>query len=204
MSITDGTILRVVASLVWDDGEINQNVFNCIITGGGGPFDDFDVVDDCEDWLDTMYANLPAGIAPELNGASTTVYKYDSIDDDWDEVGTNPFTFSGGGTALSGLPRGVAGLITAKSTDPDTDARKYIPGLIEGYLTSELWAAPAITLLVNFAADWVTAFVGGASGATFTPAVWSVVDTVAKALIDTIIVPTIPAYQRRRKNNVGI
>lgn len=204
MTIPTGTTLRVVASLVWGDGEINQNVFNCNISGGGGPWDEFDVLDDCEDWLDNMYANLGAQIDPDLDGASTTVYKWDAVGQDWDEVGVNPFVFTGTGGALSQLPRGVAGLVTAKSVDPDTDARKYIPGLVEGALTSGLWTGGLVTLLAAFGADWVTSFVGAASGATFTPVVWSVVGSVAKNLVDTIIVPTIPAYQRRRKNNVGI
>lgn len=204
MSIPTGTDLRVVAQMNWDDGEINQNVFNAVISGGGGPFDEFDVLDDCEDWLDNMYANMTGATANELSGSATIVYKYDTIGNDWDEVGTNPFTWTPAGGAATGLPRGVAALVTAKSTDPDVDARKYLPGLQEGGLTSELWSAAIVVALAAFGADWVTPFVGAASGATFTPAVWSVLGALSRSLIDTIIVPTIPAYQRRRKNNVGI
>lgn len=204
MSIQDGAILRVVAQFIWGDGEINQNVYNVIVTGAGAPWDEQDILDDCEDWLDEMYLNTRDLQAPDLTGGSTIVYEYDAIDDDWDEVGTNAFGFTGNGGANTGLPRGVAGLVTAKSSDPDTDARKYIPGLTEGGLVSELWDAAVITALLLYGADWVTPFVGAAGGGTFTPAVWSVVGTVAKALIGTLIVPTIPAYQRRRKNNVGV
>jgi hypothetical protein len=204
MSIPTGTILRVVANMGYTDGEINQNVYNCVISGGGGPFDEFDVLDDCEDWLDDMYLNIVALVSSSLDGLSTIVYKYDTVGDDWDEVGTNAFTWNPTGGVNDGLPRGVAGLVTAKSTDPDTDARKYIPGLVEATLTSALFDAGTVIALLALGADWVTPFVGAASGADFTPVVWSVVGKVAKDLIDTVIVPTIPAYQRRRKNNVGI
>lgn len=204
MTVPTGTILRVVASLGYTDGEINQNVYNCRISGGGGPWDELDILDDAEDWLDNMYANVTAAITSDMDGLSTTVYKYDTVGDDWDEVGVNPFTFNPTAGVSDGLPRGVAALITAKSTDPDVDARKYIPGFYEGYLTSGLWIAGAVTALAALGADWVLPFVGAATGADFTPVVWSVVGKAALDLIDTIIVPTIPAYQRRRKNNVGI
>lgn len=204
MTITSGTVLRVVAQMLWADGEITQNVFNNVISGAGSPFDEDDVMDDCLDWVEDMWLNFAAIMAAELDGGSVIVYRYDPVDDDWDEVGTINWAFGGGGAANTALPRGVAALVTVKSEDPDVDARKYIPGMTEADLTSELWTGATIAVLALFGADWVTAFVGAASGATFTPAVWSVVGKVAIDLIGTIIVPTIPAYQRRRKNNVGI
>lgn len=204
MTIPTGTILRVVANLGWTDGEINQNVFNCVISGAGGPWDEDDVLDDCEDWLDNLYANLTTIVTNTVDGLSTIVYKYDAVGDDWDEVGTNPFTWNPTGDANQVLPRGVAGLVTAKSTDPDTDARKYLAGFLEAQLVDTLWSAATVVFMAAFGADWVLPFVGAATAADFTPAVWSVVDTVAKSLVDTIIIPTIPAYQRRRKQGVGI
>lgn len=204
MTIPTGTILRVVANLGWTDGEINQNVFNCVISGAGGPWDEFDVIDDCEDWLDNMYANLTTIVTNAMDGLSTIVYKYDTVGGDWDEVGTNPFTWNPTGDANQVLPRGVAGLVTAKSTDPDRDARKYLAGFLEAQLIDTLWSAATVVFMAAFGADWVTPFVGAATAADFTPAVWSVLDSVAKDLVDTIIIPTIPAYQRRRKQGVGI
>lgn len=204
MSITDGDILRVVAGLGYLDGEINQNVYNCVITGAGSPWDDDDVVDDMEDWLDNLYANVVTIVTSDMDGKNTTVYKYDSIDDDWDEVGANPFTWNPTGGVNDGLPRGVAALITAKSSDPDTAGRKYIPGFVEGVSLGALWDGGTVILLAAMGADWVTPFVGAATGADFTPVVWSVVEKVAKVLSGGISIPTVPAYQRRRKNNVGI
>ena len=67
-----------------------------------------------------------------------------------------------------------------------------------GILTVILLTTPA------FAADWYLPFVGAATGATFTPGVWSVVGLLFKAAVDHIAANAIPAYQRRRKRNVGI
>ena len=203
MTITDGEILRVVASLLWTDGNVNQNVFNCVVTGGSPPFTDEDVTDDMEDWLDNMYANLVANMSVNIDGNSVIVYKYDSIDDDWDEVASNTWSFDPTQNADE-LPRGVAGLVRLWTSDPDVQGKKYVPALTEAGATDGLWGAGTITNLLAFAADWYTPFVGATSGATFTPGVWSVVGKLFVAGIDHIATSTIPAYQRRRKRNVGI
>lgn len=203
MSVVDGDILRVVASLLWSDGNVNQNVFNAVITGGGSPFDEIDVIDDCEDWLDNMYANMGGHMSDEISGNEVLVYKYDAIDDDWDEVGSQAWTMNAS-QASEQLPRGVAALLRLWTTDPDVQGKKYIPALTETDLEDGLFSSSLIGFLLSFAADWYTPFVGAASGGTFTPGIWSVVNTVFKAGIDHVATSTIPAYQRRRKRNVGI
>lgn len=203
MSITDGEILRIVASLLWTDGNVNQNVFNAVVTGGGSPWTDQDILDDAEDWLDNMYANLVASQCDQIDGNSVIVYKYDALDDDWDEVGSNVWTYNPT-VGAEQLPRGVAALVRLWTSDPDVQGKKYISGLTEGSITDGLLTAGVIVNLLAFAADWYTPFVGATSGATFTPGIWSVVGTVFKAGVDHIATSTIPAYQRRRKRNVGI
>lgn len=203
MSVIDTDILRVVASLLWDDGNVNQNVFNCVVSGGAGPYSDSDTADDMEDWLDNLFANLAASMAPTISGNEVLVYKYDAGDDDWDEVFSQSWTFVGT-AATAELPRGVAGLVRLWTTDPDVQGKKYIPGLTEGVLQDGLWVAGAITAYLAFGADWLTPFVGATSGATFTPGIWSVANKAFYAAVDHYATSTIPAYQRRRKNNVGI
>lgn len=203
MSITDGTILRVVASMLWSDGNVNQNVFNCVVTGGGSPWDDVDVVDDMEDWLDNLYLNMTGVCSDELDGNEVLVYKYDAIDDDWDEVGSQSWVWNPTQVGDQ-LPRGVAGLVRLWTTDPDVQGKKYVPGLTENAVDDGLINATTLTALLAFAADWYLPFVGATSGATFTPGIWSVVGTVFKLAVDHIATSAIPAYQRRRKRNVGI
>lgn len=203
MSITDGTVLRVVAQMLWTDGNINQNVFNCVVTGAGAPWDESDIVDDMEDWLDDMYANLTSTLSDELDGNSVTVYEWDSVDSDWDEVGSQAWVWNPTNTGEQ-LPRGVAGLINLWTSDPDVQGKKYIPGFTEGNITDGLFNAGVLTTLLAFALDWYTPFVGATSGGTFTPGIWSVASSVFKAAVDHYATSTIPAYQRRRKRNVGI
>lgn len=203
MSITVGDILRVVCTMVGSDSNIMQNVFNAVVTGSGGPFDDADVVSDLNDWLDDMYGNISVYLPAALDPSESIMYLYDSVDDDWDEIGSDVPTFTSTG-ALAQLPRGVATLINAKTSDPDVNGKKYIPGPTEGEWDGSTWGSPYLTALAAFALDWYTAFVGSASGATFTPSIWSPTRTNAYVLSGTFVIPTIPAYQRRRKPGVGI
>ena len=203
MTVVTGDVLRVVASQLWTDGNVAQNVFNVKMGGSGSPWDEDDILDDAEDWLDDMYANLVTYISNALDGNELLVYKYDTVHDDWDEVGSQAWTFEGT-QATDELPRGVAGLVRLWTDDPDVQGKKYIPGLCEAHLNSGLFDGGLITALLAFAADWYLPFVGAASGGTFTPGVWSVVGKVFQAALDHFATSTIPAYQRRRKRNVGI
>lgn len=203
MSITSGDILRVVVSLIWTDGNIMQNVFNAVVTGGGSPWDDADIVEDAVSWAEDLYFNITSKVSDECDGSQVQVYVYDSVDDDWDEVGSQVFFWNPSGTTDQ-LPRGVAALINLKSSDPDISGKKYIGGFVDGANTDGLWTASSITDLASFAVDWYAGFVGTDSGADWAPGIWSVADTLFRLASTTAIIPTIPAYQRRRKRGVGI
>lgn len=203
MTVIDTDILRVVASMLWSDGNVNQNVFNCLVSGGAGPYTDQDIADDMEDWLDNMYANLTTSCSDELDGNEVLVYKYDAGDDDWDEVTSNAWVWD----PTSGsdeLPRGVAGLARLWTTDADVQGKKYLPGITEGGFVDGLISGGVLTAMLAFAADWYTPFVGSASGATFTPGIWSIANLAFYAGVNHIAANAIAAYQRRRKRNVGI
>lgn len=203
MTVASGDILRVVAQFLWDDGNINQNVYNARVTGGGAPWADSDIQDDAEAWLDNMYANLVANMSDNLDGNLVTVYKWDSVGADWDEVGSQAWTFNPTQTNEF-LPKAVAAQINLQTTDPDVQGRKYIPGYTEAECVDGLWGSGALVNLALYGVDWYTAFTGATSGASWQPGVWSVVGSVLVDAISSFTVPAIPAYQRRRKRNVGI
>lgn len=203
MSVASDSVLRIVASMLWIDGNVNQNVFNAKVSGAGAPWDDQDITDDAQDWLDNMYLNMTSFLSEDLDGNEVLVYKYDAVGDDWDEVSSQAWTWAP--TAADPyLPRGVAALCRLWTTDPDVQGKKYLPATVEASLDDGLFNAALIVGMLAFGADWYTPFVGAASGATFTPGVWSVVGTVFRAGVDHIAANAIPAYQRRRKRNVGI
>lgn len=203
MTIPTGTILRIVASALWTDGNVNQNIFNAVVSGAGGPWTDTDIVDDAEAWLDNMYANITNSQSDEIDGNEVIVYKWDTVGQDWDEVGSQSWTWDPISVGDQ-LPRGVAPLVRLWSEDPDVQGKKYVFGSVVGNTTDGLFVAGFLTNLLAFAADWYLPFAGGTSGASWTPGIWSVVGKVFKAGVDHIAASAIPAYQRRRKRNVGI
>ncbi len=203
MTVSTGDILRVVASMLWTDGNVNQNVFNALVSGGGGPWADQDITDDAEAWLNNMYANMTADCSDELDGNEVLVYKWDTVNLDWDEVSSQSWTWNPS-QVTDQLPRGVAGLVRLWTTDPDVQGKKYLPGLCEGDIVDGLIAGGVLTNMLAFAADWFTPFAGGTSGATWTPGVWSVIGSLFQSGVDHVAANAIPAYQRRRKRNVGI
>jgi len=203
MTLAVGDILRVVAVLSWLDGDILQNVFNVKIDSGTGPFAVADVLDDMVDWLDNMYANFVAQMSDEINGSECRVYIWDTVGLDWDEVGIEAFTFNPTG-ADEQLPRGTALLINAKSVDPDVNGKKYLGAHTEASVTDGLFTAGEITRAAAFAVDWFTDFTGAASAAEFDPGIWSPTQEAFFSMGEVAIVPSIPAYQRRRKNGVGV
>lgn len=203
MSIPTGTVLRVVASFLWTDGNVNQNVFNCLVSGGTGPWDEEDLIDDVVDWMDDCFANLVDSISDEIDGNTVTLYKWDVAGQDWDEVGSDTWAFNP--TEVSEqLPRGSAGLVRLWTEDPDVQGRKFIPGLVEANLVDGLYNGALLTEMLAFGLDWYTPQTGAASGALITPGIWSVVGSLFVAAVEHYATSAIPAYQRRRKRTVGI
>jgi len=203
MTISVGDILRVVAVLQWTDGEIAQNIFNAVITGAGGPFDDGDIVDDALDWMATIFANGVATMSDEIDGSQVQVYVYDPIDDDFDEVGTIGWTFNPS-NAADQLPRGVAALGTCRTTNPDVQGKKFWAGLCEGGTTDGVFSGGQLTTILAMTEDWVTPFTGSTSGASWVPGIWSPKLTTLFHWDASYSVSAIPAYQRRRKQGVGV
>ena len=203
MAISSGTILKVVASLLMPDSVIAQNVFYSVVADLVTSDDEADVVDDIITWVEAMYDNIKANIVSGVTTSDVKVYEYDSIDDDWDEVGSDTWsiTMSNGNDML---PHGVAIVCHAKSLDPDVQATKYIPGFADSLITESDVQGGAVTTTALFCADWVTAFTGAATGGDFGPGVWSTVGTVFKLFNGDYSVNGQVGYQRRRKPGVGI
>lgn len=203
MAISSGTILKIVVSLLLPDTVIAQNIFYSVVADLTTSDAEEDVVTDLVTWVEAMYTTLAGIISDDVVASDIKVYEYDSIDDDWDEVGTSTWadTFS---STSDMMPHGVACLIHARSTDPDTHGSKYIAGLSENNALDSDITGAAVAVLANFADDWVDAFIGIETGGTFGPGVWSEVGTVFKLFNGNYTINGLIAYQRRRKPGVGI
>lgn len=203
MTIAVGDILQIVAVLSWLDGGIMQNVFHTEVTDGAGPFDNEDVGEDMQTWVEAMYATMVAGMSDEVDGSEVRVYVWDVTGQDWDEISTRPFDFNPSNIGDQ-LPRGVSALVNAKTLDADVNGKKYMGGFTEGSADDGLLNAAELAHLVNFAAEWVGVEVGAQSGADFDAGIWSPTALALTDLTGVFTIPAIFAYQRRRKRGVGI
>jgi hypothetical protein len=203
MAILTGTILKVVASILMPENVIAQNIFYAVVTDLVTSDDEDDVVADLVTWVELMYAELNEGVADVCAASDVKVYEYDPLDEDWDEVGSDVWT-DGFALVSDMLPHGAAGLIHAKTTNPDVQAGKYIAGIGEVTCVESDWDIGAITRFADFAAVWVAPFVGTETGGTFGSGVWSTAKENFLLFNGIYIVNGLVAYQRRRKPGVGI
>lgn len=202
MSLIEGTVLRIALSYLLPEDVIAQSIINLVLTGGGGPFDEDDVLDDVKDYIDDILTEWALLAADSVETTLIQVYEYDTVDDDWDEVGIRVPTIDGS-LAQDMLPHGVAAFTQGRTLDPDVSGSKYWPGFTEVSQADGRWTGGVVLGIGDIAVAWVDAQVGAASGATLTPGVWSVVETNFHPFNGIVVVNALPAYQRRRKPGVG-
>ena len=202
MTVPTNAILRIVGRIVMPDSVIAQNVWYLLFDNDGASADEDDVVDDCADWLDDIFGTILSQLDTELTPSLVQVYIYDSVDDDWDEVGTSVMTWTPA-SAQEMLPHGVAAILHARTVDPDVLATKYIAGLTEPMQDASNWGSGTTANLLLAGLQWVTEHIGSATGSSFQPGVWSVAQTAFKAFTGTVSVNGDAGYQRRRKPGVG-
>lgn len=202
-SVTEGTILRVVASLLFPDDVIMQNVFHVVLTSVVGDNDASDVVTDLVEYVEDIYTELNALISADVDASDIKVYEYDSVDDDWDEIGTDAWSDTFAGTGHK-LPHGAAGLILLRTLDPDVTGKKFFGGFVVGVMNGTSLGAGQLADLALAAAEIVSSFVATTTSNVYTPGVWSVAQNNFRAFNGSYTVNAVPGYQRRRKPGVGI
>lgn len=202
MAVPTDAILRVVISLLAPESVIMQNVFYTLFKNTGGSDDEADVIDDLVDWAEDIYTNLNVYMDADVELSLLQVYLRDVVGGDWDEVGIGSLTDAFAGS-VDMLPHGAAAVVHAKTTNPDRQGSKFFGGFSETAQNNSNLVGPLVTALIAAGADWVTDFVGAASGSTFDPGVWSPTDEVFYSFSGTIDISNYMGYQRRRKPGVG-
>jgi hypothetical protein len=203
MSVAEGTILRIVAVMLFPDSSIMQNVFAAVLTSAGGSSDEQDVTDDMVEYMEAVYANHVNQLDQDLTASEVIVYEWDAADEDWDELGSNSWTVAFNADSIL-LPRGVALVVNYNTSDPDVQGRKYFGGFTEASWEQGSWDAGLLTAAAAAAVDIVTTFVGTNTGATFQPVVWSPTQQTARFYTGAVIINAVAGYQRRRKPGVGV
>lgn len=203
MALQEGDIIRVVASLVFPDDVIMQNVFHLVLTTIVGDGDEDTVSEDLADYVERVYSEMDSEISEDISSSDVKLYVYDDIDDDFDQIGTEVWALP----TLAGtdfIPHGVACVINLFTTDPDVQGRKFFGGWKDARVVDGAWVGVSTTAQLLIGADIVASFNGGPSANVYTPGVWSPTRTNFYAFNGVFVLNTTPGYQRRRKPGVGI
>lgn len=203
MAVATDAILKTVISMLLPESVIAQNVFYCLFKNTGTSDDEADVLLDLVDWMENIYQNQNTLVVSTAVLGGLTAYFRDVPGGDWDEIGSESVTDGFVGSSEM-LPHGVAAISHARTTNPDVQGSKFWPGLVEGWQDQSVLGGGAMTLYLAAAADWITDFVGSATGSDFEPGVWSPTDLVFYHFSGSIIQNAYLGYQRRRKPGVGI
>lgn len=203
MAISEGDIIRIVPTLLFPDDVVMQNVFHFVLTTIVGDGDEATVTADAEEYVQDIFDNFFANYVAEIDGDLIKVYVYDSVGDDFDEIGTGALTITGT-AATEMLPHGVALMQSFFTTDPDVQGRKYWGGFPEGNQQTGSWIGNVLTNAVAAAADVVGTFTASIGGNIYQPVVWSPTKRSALAYSGVVDTNTIVNYQRRRRPGVGI
>lgn len=204
MSLPEGTVLKIVGSMLLPDDVVGQLIFWAVLQdfAGSGPLDEADILEAAANWVDTLMGDVDNLMASSVSGTLAEVWEVDGPTGDLTPIGDEACTWAG----LSGsdpLPNGVAAIVHLKTTNTDVTGRKFIPGIAEGNATDNNWAAAALTALGTFGASWGTVYTDP-NDVQFVPGVYSVTKNVFYNATGTSIVNAIAGYQRRRKPGVGI
>lgn len=200
MSIENGTVLKVVQHITMPDAvdHINTYFFNCDFAATQT---DQQVINNLESWIEALYTTIDDLLSDELSMGEMEVYERDTVLGRWDLIGSAYPTVTLAATSEM-LPHGVCALVRAYTVNPRVISRKYLGGLTEGAQEDGVWNSAAVTALTAFGNAWDDVETITANN-DLVPAVWSTVTLGALDLNGVEVVPTVPAYQRRRRPGVG-
>lgn len=100
------------------------------------------------------------------------------------------------------LPAANSGYLQANTERANSLGRKFVPFLLEGDQTDGYWVASVTSTLADMLADWLTILIVDTT-ADLVPGVVSRVTQTFLEFLGSGYVTNVPAYQRRRKPNVG-
>ena len=202
MSFTNNDLAKV--DLRWQVGSIGMacNVFMAqLAQETPHAVADLTVVTALGLWMTAILEPMETHIVVDCDILDCNVYK--KVGPLWNLVGPAVVTFS----PTSGsdpLPSGVAGLLTAYTAVSKVIGKKYLPGLSETSQTAGLWVIGVLAAMLQSGMAWIAPFnLDPPSEGRMYPGVWSLKQGTHIGFAG-IAVRDVPAYQRRRKQGVGV
>lgn len=198
--INVGEIIRVVVSYSGPAASIAQNVFyyECQVANANPAT----ALSQVGTWFEDNWLTQWASLAD--SNAKAFLLEMDILNGDGTvdrNVGTYDLDESGD---LTGdiLPGGVAGYMQADTERTGSRGRKFVPFIGEDFATEGLWTAGALGILADMLTDLLEPIIINLL-TDFVPGILSRVDESFHEFIGSGYATNVPAYQRRRKPNVG-
>lgn len=207
MTVTDGDILKVVVSWECPAFVIAQNVFYWQLND---PTPDnptnAQIITALDTELTAMYGDLQTALSTEYEVEDFKTDRVEWVVDKWETVenlGLNDLSIVGS-NANDAVPHGVAAVITATTTRPQTRARKFLPGFGENLFEDSTLSGTILVALAAFITEWLNdrTVVGSAE---IVPVVLGMVGASEGNIYPLLAAAAnaISGYQRRRKPGVG-
>lgn len=136
-----------------------------------------------------------------------TAWKWDTINDEWDGIGTDVLVGLSGESATDPLPHGAAAVGRYVTAALRRQGRHFIPGLHEGTAVDGQFTAGSLTTIADYLAEWAKSLtVTGESFflCTYNTDPLSPLYKTRSTFAGTVIANGIIGYQRRRKPLVGL
>lgn len=200
MTVPIDAIIRAAISFSAPNSSVAQMVFWHILAGATAAE---------EDLLDDLSAGLVDGILTNwaLIGADTAeafLVEVDEMNEDGtvaDQIGSDEISVFGSDSGHL-LPSAAAAYMQADSVANKAKGKKYIPFLTENQSTESIWNAATLTRLAAMLINYLNP-ISITGGGTLLPGVLSRPLVAFQIFTGSGYTTDIPAYQRRRKPNVG-
>lgn len=200
MTVVIGEHIRVTISYNIIEGSIAQNVFYFLVSGDD--IADDDLVDDLQTALEGAFLLNWQNLASDQNDAFLMEVDVINLDGTIDRnVGSNGLVWPGDNVSQS-LPAAVAGFIQVDSSGSKALGRKYVPGAGEDMTADGAFTSAAVVFLAAMLINYLAAIPVGVS-TILLPGVISKATMIWNGFIGSGYTIDVPAYQRRRKPNVG-
>ena len=182
-------------------GNINDedDAFN-VFTFSSNETDASAVMSATKEWFDLMFTGLLTALSTKYKIVGILLYVL--VGEVWTLVGERAVTDLNGGASSDMTPNQVAAVVTAPTGVKKKVGKKFIAGISEGNQSQGVLASDFLTLLVSFAASWISAFTAS-NGVSIDPLIISEKTGHAASPPTGARVDTVVGSQRRRKQGTG-
>lgn len=196
----DDEIIRVALHYAMAGASDVMNVFHFLYEGTGDT--DSSVLDNIETWLDTDWGDLwkdTASSDAEMLYADVDVVNTDGTVARNLGIATTPVV---GLNASDESAVAVSYFIMADTGFPRNRGKKFVPGVPETAIVDGFVTATHLAKSVLLLSEWMNTLTSPANG-DLVPGVLSLTRAAFLAFTGSGLATDVPAYQRRRKINVG-